>query len=136
MDRIKLHEDICRKLNNMYIAKNSDYGNSFSRVRQEYYDAIIVHLMDKIERLKTLYKQGNSKVNESINDTLLDLANYAILELIERSVEHDKISERANRRNTRCCNVNRNNNKRVHRASNRNARARRIQQEISIRYVL
>ena len=44
--------------------------------------------MDKLERLKTLYKGGDQQVkDESIDDTLLDIANYAVMELLEKKNE-------------------------------------------------
>lgn len=54
MDKITVHKGICDNLNSTYKAKNSDYGDSFSKVRQEYPEAICIRLMDKLERLKTL----------------------------------------------------------------------------------
>ena len=83
--RTTIHNNICRQLNETYKAKNADYGNSFAKIRQEYHNAILIRLMDKLERLKMLYsKEYINKVNESIDDTLIDLANYAIMEIVER----------------------------------------------------
>ena len=47
----------------------------------------VIRLEDKLSRLKTLIKSEN-KVDESIEDTLMDLANYAIMTLIELRVEN------------------------------------------------
>ena len=47
-------------------------------------------MSDKFNRLDTLYNKNNNKVNESIEDTLLDLANYAVMTLVEL---RDKKSE-------------------------------------------
>lgn len=84
--KIKVHKQLCDYLNDIYKAKNSDYGDSFAKVRQEYPEAIIIRLMDKLERLKTLYKQEAEPAvwTENIGDTLIDLANYCLLELVER----------------------------------------------------
>lgn len=87
MYKAQIHESICKELNITYKAKNKDYGDSFTKTRKEYPEAIIIRLMDKLERLKTLYKLGVSEVDESIDDTLLDLGNYAIMELVERQIE-------------------------------------------------
>ena len=44
-----------------------------------------IRLEDKLQRVKNLVRNGGAAVNdESIDDTLLDLANYAIMTLIER----------------------------------------------------
>lgn len=89
MKKAQMHADICVELNNTYQAKNADYGDSFAKVRKEYPDAICVRLMDKLERLKTLYKGGPQKVaDESIEDTLQDMANYCLMELVERRAEN------------------------------------------------
>jgi hypothetical protein len=80
-------------MNDTYKAKNADYGDSFSKLRKEYPEAICVRLMDKLERLKTLMKGNEQQVkDESIKDTLLDLANYAIMELVE--IEADPVASR------------------------------------------
>lgn len=86
--KFEIHSKICKELNNLYIKKNQDYGDSFSKVRNEIPNAIMVRLLDKIERLKTLLSGADQQVNdESIDDTLMDLANYCILELIERKTD-------------------------------------------------
>lgn len=85
MNKIELHKQICGNMHNTYKAKNADYGDSFAKVRTEYPEAICIRLMDKLERLKTLYKGGEQQVKEeSIDDTLLDIANYAVMEILER----------------------------------------------------
>lgn len=87
MNKIELHKQICGNMHNTYKAKNADYGDSFAKVRIEYPEAICIRLMDKLERLKTLYKGGEQQVKEeSIDDTLLDIANYAVMELLERKM--------------------------------------------------
>lgn len=87
MNKIELHKQICGNMHNTYKAKNADYGDSFAKVREEYPEAICIRLMDKLERLKTLYKGGEQQVkDESIDDTLLDIANYAVMEILERKM--------------------------------------------------
>ena len=97
MNKVEVHRNICNSLNDTYKAKNNDYGDSFAKVRNEYPEAIIVRLMDKLERLKMLLGGRVQQVkDESIDDTLLDLANYCIMELVERksdSRESEMLSE-------------------------------------------
>ena len=90
MNKIEIHKEICDNLNKTYIAKNADYGDSFARVRREEGEAVIlVRLKDKLYRLETLLHGEKAKVtDESIDDTLLDLANYCIMELVERKAEN------------------------------------------------
>jgi len=83
------HMNVCKELNSLYEAKNHDYGDSFAKVRNELGNvAILVRLYDKVERLKTLLTGADAKVkDESIEDTLKDLTNYCLMELVERQVD-------------------------------------------------
>ena len=83
MNKTELHKQICEQLTQTYEAKNHDYGDSFSVLRREYSNAILIRIFDKYSRLKTLIDK-EAKVDESIDDTLMDLANYCIMELVER----------------------------------------------------
>jgi Nucleotide modification associated domain 1 len=78
------HESICKELNNIYKAKNADYGNSFSESYQEWgIISAVVRMDDKMRRLKQLVKHDRQVKAESMEDTLLDMANYAIMTLQE-----------------------------------------------------
>lgn len=86
MNKIEKHKSICNELNSIYEAKNNDYGDSFSKSYNEYgMTMACIRLEDKLNRLKNLtVNRKVSKVNdESVEDTLLDLANYAILTVME-----------------------------------------------------
>lgn len=85
MSKIDIHKNLCDLMHTTYKNKNSDYGDSFARVRAKYPTAILIRLHDKLNRLETLMTGTTQKVSdESIDDTLLDLANYCLLELVER----------------------------------------------------
>ena len=75
-------------------SKNADYGNSFSQLYQEFGDNGIitaaVQISHKYHRFMNLAKGTPTNVNESLRDTLLDLANYCILTVMEL----DKAKER------------------------------------------
>lgn len=75
-------------------SKNADYGNSFSQLYQEFGDNGIitaaVQISHKYHRFMNLIKGTPAKVNESLRDTLMDLANYCILTVMEL----DKAQER------------------------------------------
>lgn len=65
-------------------AKNHDYGNSFAELFAEYgMTYAIMHLKEKINRIKVLSETQGQVKQESINDSLMDAANYCILTLIE-----------------------------------------------------
>lgn len=70
----------------IYEKKNADYGDSFSKTFEEFgLTASAIRINDKTERFKKLIKQDAQVQDESIKDTLLDLANYAVLTLMEMS---------------------------------------------------
>ena len=89
LDKVKVHQELCKMLNTVYEKKNHDYGDSFAKLRSELPLAILVRIYDKYSRLKTLL-QGKQQLvkDESIDDTLMDLANYCIMELVERKVNN------------------------------------------------
>lgn len=95
-EKVTQHKLICDTLTSIYRQKNHDYGDSFAKVRSVVPNAILVRLMDKLERLKTLLGKGEQArvVDESIYDTLIDMANYCIMELIERQFERQELNEK------------------------------------------
>lgn len=64
-----------------FVAKNSDYGNSFEQSCDTFGTvAAVVRMNDKMNRINRLYNNTEiAKVDEKLEDTLLDLANYCIL---------------------------------------------------------
>lgn len=86
--RVQRHKIICEEINDLYERKNHDYGDSFHQTFVEEGMAMArIRLGDKFSRFKTLSRGGDQKVNdESIRDTLIDLANYAIMTVLEMEV--------------------------------------------------
>ena len=82
-----LHSDITAELNAIYIAKNSDYGDSFGETYKKLgIISAVTRITDKVNRLQSLATNSESErlvKDESIRDTLMDLSNYAIMSLIE-----------------------------------------------------
>lgn len=76
---------ITEELAELYDAKNLDYGDSFGKSFQEWgLPMACIRLTDKLNRLSSFAKGQEMKVNdESVIDTLKDLANYSIMTLIE-----------------------------------------------------
>ena len=85
MNNVERHGQICKELNRLYERKNSDYGDIFHISFVEEGMAMArIRLGDKFDRFKTLSRQDTRMVeDESIRDTLLDLANYAIMTVLE-----------------------------------------------------
>lgn len=74
-------EVITRMMHEIFIKKNHDYGNSFEQsLNEEGLAGMRIRGGDKWLRFKNLSKGTNPFVkDESIRDTLLDLANYCIM---------------------------------------------------------
>ena len=88
IDKLQMHLELCRELNEIYKKKNNDYGDSFADLRKERPDAILVLIYNKYSRLKKLLSGEKIQVeNEPIVDTFLDLANYCLMEVIERKLD-------------------------------------------------
>ena len=83
--RVRDHEDICNYLHDLYIRKNRDYGSSVTDTFNKYgLVSFLVRIEDKLNRVRTLNERGRAKVtDESLMDTLYDLANYTMLAIIE-----------------------------------------------------
>lgn len=79
-DNVEQFMSITQDMTKTYAAKNHDYGNSFEQSLDEFgLIASIVRLSDKMNRIKSLIKKEAQVKDESIKDTLLDMANYAIM---------------------------------------------------------
>lgn len=87
--KVNAFEDVTLQLRNIYDAKNRDYGDSFSQSFKEEGMAMVrIRLGDKLNRLKNLTRGAKQQVkDESVRDTLLDLANYAIMTIMELDKE-------------------------------------------------
>ena len=86
--KVQMHREICEEINDLYARKNHDYGDSFHQTFVEEGMAMArIRLGDKFNRFKTLSRSEEQKVDdESIKDTLIDLANYAIMTVLEMEV--------------------------------------------------
>lgn len=78
----KMH-DAHKELQEIFVKKNTDYGNSFEESLEKHgLIAAIVRMEDKMSRLQTLSKQAALVKDESIIDTLKDLSNYALMSAV------------------------------------------------------
>lgn len=88
---MKFHEAACLKMIEITKAKNSDYtgrgDDPFANFRRcEQLDicsaeqGFMTRMTDKLARINSFCQKGTLQVkDESVTDTLLDLANYSIL---------------------------------------------------------
>ena len=82
-DKVETFSKIVKEMTELYAKKNHDYGNSFD----EGCDKIgtgypLGRLLDKMNRLiACMGKEDKMQINESIEDTLKDLACYSVMTL-------------------------------------------------------
>lgn len=81
--RVQQFTDITTEMTKVYVRKDHDYSNSFDRSLDEFgLIASVVRIGDKMNRIKSLALKEAKVKDESIRDTLLDMANYAIMTVI------------------------------------------------------
>lgn len=76
--------EVCSGVETLLKKKNHDYGNSFTLQFEKYgILSALIRMDDKMRRLENLIQGSKAQVNESVEDTLLDLVGYGILALVE-----------------------------------------------------
>ena len=87
--KVNAFEDVTIELRNLYDAKNRDYGDSFGQSFEKWgLPMSCIRLGDKLNRLESFAKKQKMLVDdERVEDTLMDLANYAIMTLVELKME-------------------------------------------------
>lgn len=85
MNKVELHGILCDRIHEIYTQKNAAYGDSFGKAFNDWgIISAAIRITDKYNRFINLAK--NPKIDngdESIRDTLLDMANYALMTVIE-----------------------------------------------------
>ena len=89
------HREICDYIHtDLYLPKNTAYGDSFHKLYSELgIISAVTQITHKYNRLVNLAKTKHMNdlvENESILDTLLDLANYCILTVMEIERNEEK----------------------------------------------
>ena len=86
-NKVATHLAICKQLNQTYQEKNADYGDSFSETYQKLgIISAVTRISDKTNRLISLAGKPEAErlvKDETLRDTLIDLAGYAVLTLLE-----------------------------------------------------
>ena len=99
MNQIEEHKKLVEFLHDVYVRKNHDYGDSFSRSFGKYgITAALVRMEDKWNRLENLAGGAKQRVpDEGLRDTCLDLANYCLMTVMEldrrKAVENQRVFE-------------------------------------------
>ena len=93
-DRVQQLTDIQLKALELFKRKNADYGDAFAKYGLI---GVLMRIEDKIQRCLSITNSGITLVNdERLDDTLLDLHNYAAMALMlqvqETNVQDTKVS--------------------------------------------
>lgn len=82
-NNVKMFASVCNHMVQLYARKNHDYGNSFDEGCDKLGASYpLGRILDKTNRLITcMEKENEMQVNESIEDTLTDLACYSVMTL-------------------------------------------------------
>lgn len=74
---------VTEEMTNLYLRKNADYGDSFTESLDE--DGLLVskiRMNDKFKRFSQLINNDVQIDDETMEDTLIDLANYTVMTLM------------------------------------------------------
>ena len=85
MTNVEAFKNTCEELTKLYEEKNRRYGDSFAQqVEKRGLLVPVIRLEDKLRRFDQLVcNPADDGGDESIEDTLKDLANYSIMTLME-----------------------------------------------------
>lgn len=73
-------KEICKSMIATYVKKNHDYGSSFDKSLDKFgIVAAVVRIGDKMNRIESLAGKKAQVTDESIRDTLVDMANYCVM---------------------------------------------------------
>lgn len=84
--KVATHEFFGVKLRDTYEAKNHDYNDAFhKRFVKRGMSYAVDKMQEKLDRIEALSQEGNANAvkDEPMVDSLMDLANYAIMTMIE-----------------------------------------------------
>ena len=80
MNRVEQLKTIQNNALELFIKKNTDYGDAFAKYGTI---GVLMRIQDKLQRAVSITKNGINLVNdEGLQDTLLDLHNYAAMALM------------------------------------------------------
>lgn len=85
-DPKKRFKEITEEMSALYQKKNADYGDSFHRAWKKFGQTVgLVYMDAKMNRITQLLAHPETQQvhSEKIEDTLIDLANYAVLTIME-----------------------------------------------------
>lgn len=80
-----MFEELTKQMLETFKKKNADYGDSTTQTFKEFgLTSYAIRLNDKLNRIKSFCKKGELEVkDESCIDTLMDMASYCLLAVID-----------------------------------------------------
>jgi hypothetical protein len=78
-----------QELLTMFIRKHKDYGKGNILSVKEL--GIAMRILEKIERIKHLVTAGSQPTNESVEETWTDIAVYAVIAILLRRGQFEKL---------------------------------------------
>lgn len=103
INKAQIFQDILDKMVETYKKKNADYTSGNKSAFEKSYERFglmssVIRLNDKVERLAAFVEKERYEVeDEKIVDTLLDVAVYAVLTLVEEKakclLEEDNVKQ-------------------------------------------
>lgn len=76
-------QEVTDELEALYTRKNKDYGDSFTDSMETFgMISSVIRLNDKMKRITSLMSNEQQVNDESVRDTLVDMANYSIMTLM------------------------------------------------------
>lgn len=80
-EQVETFASIVKNMTELYAKKNHDYGNAFGEIIKEVgLPYGVGKLKEKLKRIETLIN-AKAEVNESLEDSLIDLACYSVMTL-------------------------------------------------------
>jgi hypothetical protein len=95
MDKPITFDAVLRRMAEIHRAKNADYGNSFELsarlLARPVVEGLLHRMSDKLARACRLAQGRAAQVqDEALSDTLMDLANYAVLAILALEAQEDQ----------------------------------------------
>lgn len=78
------HRYLIEQIHTTYLDKNKKYGDAFNETIKKYgYISALTRMHDKFSRIESFVMNGYEDSEESLVDSLLDLANYCLMTVME-----------------------------------------------------
>lgn len=83
--KVEKFKALTGEMSALYARKNKDYGDSFTEMYKEWGPMYpLSRMQEKLRRATQILRSGEAQVTEEkVTDTLLDLANYALMTIME-----------------------------------------------------